>query len=107
MPASLTAGADIVARAVRTLVISDLHLGASTRADLLRRPDLREPLIDAAHGVDRVVILGDGLGRSDGSVARGVPVVGVGRVVDGAQALLDDLGLGGPDTAEQLVDPPP
>ena len=32
---------------VRTLVISDLHLGASTRADLLRRPELREPLLEA------------------------------------------------------------
>jgi hypothetical protein len=48
-------------RAVRTLVISDLHLGASTDADLLRRPDLREPLLEAVRDVDRLVILGDGL----------------------------------------------
>jgi hypothetical protein len=47
--------------AVRTLVISDLHLGASTDADLLRRPDLREPLLEAVRDVDRLVILGDGL----------------------------------------------
>src|SRR3954468_13297333 len=53
-------------RPVRTLVISDLHLGASTRADLLRRPELREPLIEAVRGVGRVVILGDGLELRDG-----------------------------------------
>jgi hypothetical protein len=53
-------------RRVRTLVISDLHIGASTRADLLRRPELREPLIAAVRDVDRVVILGDGLELRDG-----------------------------------------
>ena len=47
-------------RRVRTLVISDLHLGASKRTDLLRRPELREPLLEAVRGVDRLVILGDG-----------------------------------------------
>jgi hypothetical protein len=46
---------------VRTLVISDLHLGTATRRDLLRRADLRAPLIDALRDVDRLVILGDGL----------------------------------------------
>jgi hypothetical protein len=51
---------------VRTLVISDLHLGASTRADLLRRPDLREPLLEAVRDVDRLVILGDGVELRDG-----------------------------------------
>jgi hypothetical protein len=44
-----------------TLVISDLHLGRSDRGDLLRRPDLREPLLSALRSVDRLVILGDGL----------------------------------------------
>jgi Calcineurin-like phosphoesterase len=42
---------------VRTLVVSDLHLGG--RFDLLRRPDLRAPLLEAVAGVDRLVILGD------------------------------------------------
>jgi hypothetical protein len=51
---------------VRTLVISDLHLGAASRGDLLRRPELREPLVEAARDVDRVVILGDGLELRDG-----------------------------------------
>ena len=34
-------------RRVRTLVISDLHVGASERTDLLRRAELREPLLEA------------------------------------------------------------
>jgi len=46
---------------VRTLVISDLHLGAANGKDLARRPDLRGPLLDALRDVDRLVILGDGL----------------------------------------------
>jgi hypothetical protein len=46
---------------VRTLVISDLHLGAAAGVDLLRRPELREPLLEQVRGVDRLVILGDGL----------------------------------------------
>jgi hypothetical protein len=46
---------------MRTLVISDLHLGKAGRTDLLRRADLREPLLDALRDVDRLVILGDGL----------------------------------------------
>jgi len=46
--------------AVRTLVVSDLHIGHRDR-DLLRRPDLQEPLLEALDGVDRLVILGDGV----------------------------------------------
>ena len=46
---------------MRTLVVSDLHLGAASGKDLLRRPELRAPLIEALRGADRLVILGDGL----------------------------------------------
>jgi hypothetical protein len=46
---------------VRTLVISDLHIGAAGGKDLLRRAELRAPLIEALAGVDRLVVLGDGL----------------------------------------------
>ena len=46
---------------MRTLVVSDLHLGRTERSDLLRRADLREPLLEALADVDRFVILGDGL----------------------------------------------
>ena len=46
---------------MRTLVISDLHLGRDRARDLLRRAELRAPLLEALRGVDRLVILGDGL----------------------------------------------
>ena len=46
---------------MRTLVISDLHLGSPKGVDLLRRPEMRAPLLEALAGVDRLVILGDGL----------------------------------------------
>jgi UDP-2,3-diacylglucosamine pyrophosphatase LpxH len=44
---------------MRTLLLSDLHLGSLSGADLLRRAELREPLLEAAAGADRVVLLGD------------------------------------------------
>jgi Calcineurin-like phosphoesterase len=44
---------------MRTLVLSDLHLGSIARADLLRSAELRAPLLELAGEVDRVVLLGD------------------------------------------------
>jgi hypothetical protein len=44
---------------VRTLVISDLHLGARLGRDVLRRPEALAGLLDALDGVDRLVLLGD------------------------------------------------
>ncbi len=44
---------------MRTLIISDLHLGSATGVDLLRRPELRAQLLEALADVDRVVLLGD------------------------------------------------
>lgn len=44
---------------MRTAVISDLHLGAGNDADLLRRDDALEPLLEALAGSDRLVLLGD------------------------------------------------
>jgi len=46
---------------VRTLVVSDLHLGAGHGGDLAARPDLRAPLLAALEAVDRLVLLGDAL----------------------------------------------
>jgi hypothetical protein len=46
---------------MRTLVISDLHLGKTEGNDLLRRADLRATLLEALHAGDRLVILGDAL----------------------------------------------
>jgi len=61
---------------VRTLVISDLHIGASTRTDLLRRAELREPLVQALRGIDRLVVLGDGLELRDGPHRDALEVAG-------------------------------
>jgi UDP-2,3-diacylglucosamine pyrophosphatase LpxH len=44
---------------VRTLVISDLHLGNRGGHDVLRTAHVRERLLDATEGVERVVLLGD------------------------------------------------
>ncbi len=44
---------------MRTLIISDLHLGSVSNSDLLRRAELRAPLLEAIADVDRVVLLGD------------------------------------------------
>ena len=49
----------IVAAAVRTLVISDLHLGSRLERDVLRRPAALAALLEALDGVDRLVLLGD------------------------------------------------
>jgi hypothetical protein len=46
---------------MRTLVVSDLHLGSAGGIDLLRRADLRAPLLAELAPGDRLVILGDGL----------------------------------------------
>jgi len=44
---------------MRTLIVSDLHLGGVSCSDLLRRAELRAPLLQALVDVDRVVLLGD------------------------------------------------
>jgi len=44
---------------VRTLVVSDLHLGARTGVDVLRRPVARGVLLERLDGVERLVLLGD------------------------------------------------
>ena len=46
---------------MRTIVISDLHLGAASGKDLARRAELRAPLIAALRDAGRLVVLGDGL----------------------------------------------
>ncbi|HZO36245.1 MAG TPA: metallophosphoesterase [Solirubrobacteraceae bacterium] len=44
---------------MRTLVISDLHLGAPSAVDVLRDPAPRAALVAALAGIDRLVLLGD------------------------------------------------
>jgi UDP-2,3-diacylglucosamine pyrophosphatase LpxH len=47
--------------AVRTLIVSDLHLGLRSGIDVLRRPEPLARLLQAVDGVDRLVLLGDAL----------------------------------------------
>jgi hypothetical protein len=51
-----------------TALISDLHLGARSGSDVLRRPALRARLLEAmaAADVDRVILLGDAVELRDG-----------------------------------------
>ncbi|MEZ5075093.1 MAG: metallophosphoesterase [Solirubrobacterales bacterium] len=51
-----------------TALISDLHLGATSGADVLRRPALRRRLLEAIEqaGAERLVLLGDSIELRDG-----------------------------------------
>jgi hypothetical protein len=44
---------------MRTLIISDLHLGSNLGSDVLSRPGPRGALLEALEDVDRLVLLGD------------------------------------------------
>ncbi len=75
---------------MRTLVISDLHLGVRTGADVLPRPEVLDILCSRLDGVDRLVLLGDTLelrhGPARAALARAEPVM---------RALGDALGSDG------------
>ena len=68
---------------MRTLILSDLHLGSVSRSDLLRRAEMRAPLLEAVEGVDRVVLLGDVL-----ELRHGPPR----EALAAARPLFEDLG---------------
>ncbi|MCW3010881.1 MAG: hypothetical protein JWO90_1285, partial [Solirubrobacterales bacterium] len=53
---------------MRTLVVSDLHLGAARGRDALRRPGPLAALTQAVRGADRLVLLGDALELRHGPV---------------------------------------
>ncbi len=59
---------------MRTAVVSDLHLGALGGADVTRDPAVRERLIEALAGVDRVVLLGDALELRERPLAQALEV---------------------------------
>src|SRR5829696_3308165 len=61
---------------VRTVLASDLHLGARSGADLVRRPELAELLTGAVAGADQVVLLGDVLEMRDRPVAEVLEIAG-------------------------------
>ncbi len=70
-------------RPMRTLIVSDLHMGAADGADLLRRPDVRAVLLERLADADRLVLLGDVLELRHGPA---------GEAVLAARDLFEDLG---------------
>jgi Calcineurin-like phosphoesterase superfamily domain len=68
---------------MRTLIVSDLHLGSVSRADLLRNVELRAALLDEVSDVDRVVLLGDVLELRHGPMR---------EVMHASRPFFEDLG---------------
>lgn len=72
---------------MRTLVISDLHLGSRGGRDVLRQPAALERLLDALRDCDRLVLLGDVVelleGRPASALSDAIPVL---REIGGAMA---------------------
>lgn len=79
---------------MRTLVISDLHLGSTTDVDVLRRPEAIEPLLVEAGRADRLVLLGDVIELRHGHAA---------EALDRALPALRRLGAAVPASAEIVV----
>ena len=61
---------------VPTAIVSDLHLGAGSGADLLRRPRFRQRLWEGLDGADTVVLLGDAIELRDRPLAEAIEIAG-------------------------------
>ncbi len=59
---------------MRTLVVSDFHLGARLGHDILRRPEPLHRLLDALDGVERLVLLGDVVELMEGRAERAMKI---------------------------------
>jgi predicted phosphodiesterase len=68
---------------MRTLVVSDLHLGARLRHDVLLMPEPRRRLLAALESVDRLVLLGDIVELAEGRAQ---------QAMDAAQPVLRAIG---------------
>ena len=78
---------------MRTLVISDLHLGAGGGVAVTERPAVLERLVGALQGVDRLVLLGDTLelrqGPARDALAAARPVLeALGAALAGGEVVL-------------------
>jgi hypothetical protein len=73
---------------MRTLILSDLHLGSISQSDLLRSAELREPLLEQVSQVERVVLLGDVLELRHGPMREALAA---------ARPFFEDLGRALPD----------
>ena len=67
---------------MRSVVVSDLHLGIRGRRDLLRRPAIRARLLEAVAGADELVVLGDGIELRELALEEGL---------DAARPFLEDV----------------
>jgi Calcineurin-like phosphoesterase len=78
---------------LRTLIVSDLHLGSAARVDVLRRPEPRAALLQELREIDRLVLLGDVLELRHGprrealAAARGL-FEDLGRVLAGREIVV-------------------
>ena len=78
---------------MRTLIVSDLHLGSAAGVDVLRRPELRAPLLEELGDVQRLVLLGDVLElrhgpRREALAAARVFFEDLGRVLAGREIVV-------------------
>ena len=79
---------------MRSLVVSDLHLGIASRSDVLRHAGVRQRLLEAITHADRVVLLGDVLELRE----RPLP-----RVLERAGPVLADIGEAAGDAQVVVV----
>jgi hypothetical protein len=101
---------------VRTLIVSDLHLGSLTRTDVLRREEPRAALLASLEGVERLVLLGDVLELRHGplrdALASSRPFFeALGAAMDGREVVIvagnHDHALIEPWLASRGLDAPP
>jgi hypothetical protein len=81
---------------MRTLVVSDLHLGGRTGVDVLRDPEAREPLLAELARTERLVLLGDTLELRHGPAR---------EAVTAARPALEAMGAALPSGAEVVLVP--
>lgn len=81
---------------MRTLVVSDLHLGAGSGTDVLRRGPERSALLERLRDIERLVLLGDAL------ELRHAPSR---RVLEEARPVLADIAATLPAGAEVVIVP--
>lgn len=74
---------------MRSLVVSDLHLGSRMQRDVLLRPPALERLLDALDDVDRLVLLGDTV-----ELLEGRPKIAMGIAEPVLRAIGDKVGRG-------------
>jgi hypothetical protein len=68
---------------MKTAIVSDLHLGATSGSDLLRDPEIRAVLFEELRGAERLVLLGDAIELRDQPL---------GAALDRARPFFDELG---------------